>query len=98
MKNKIFVIVFSFAFFIADAQTLYFPDSTWQVKTASEMKMNKVLLDSAVKFAQANENNFDRDMRIATLKAYANEPDFKIIGPTRERGGPAGLIIKMVTS
>lgn len=94
MKNKIFVIFFSFAFFIADAQTLYFPDSTWQVKTASEMKMNKVLLDSAVKFAQANENNFDRDMRIATLKAYANEPDFKIIGPTRERGGPAGLIIK----
>ena len=94
MKNKIFVIVFSFAFFIADAQTLYFPDSTWQVKTASEMKMNKVLLDSAVKFAQANENNFDRDMRVATLKAYANEPDFKIIGPTRERGGPAGLIIK----
>jgi CubicO group peptidase (beta-lactamase class C family) len=94
MKNKIFVIFFSFAFFIADAQTLYFPDSTWQVKTASEMKMNKVLLDSAIKFAQANENNFDRDMRIATLKAYANEPDFKIIGPTRERGGPAGLIIK----
>jgi CubicO group peptidase (beta-lactamase class C family) len=94
MKNKILIIFFCFSFFVADAQTIYFPDTIWQVKTPAEMKMNKVLLDSAVKFAQANENKFDRDMRIATLKAYANEPDFKIIGPTKERGGPAGLIIK----
>jgi CubicO group peptidase (beta-lactamase class C family) len=95
MKNKIFIAFFSFSFFVADAQTIYFPDTTWQVKTPSEMKMNEVLIDSAVKFAQANENKkFDRDMRIGTLKAYANEPDFKIIGPTKERGGPAGLIIK----
>lgn len=94
MKNKTLVIFFNFLFFVAKAQTIYFPDTEWQIKTASEMKMNKVLLDSAVKFAQANENKFDKDMRIATLKAYANEPDFKIIGPTKERGGPAGLIIK----
>jgi CubicO group peptidase (beta-lactamase class C family) len=94
MKNKILIVIFSFFFFVANAQTIYFPDTTWQVKTPAEMKMNKALLDSAVKFAQANENKFDKDMRIATLKAYANEPDFKIMGPTKERGGPAGLIIK----
>lgn len=95
MKNKILIAFLSFSFFVADGQTIYFPDTTWQIKTPAEMKMNKVLLDSAVKFAQANENKkFDRDMRIGTLKAYANEPDFKIIGPTKERGGPAGLIIK----
>ncbi|KAA9037986.1 serine hydrolase [Ginsengibacter hankyongi] len=96
MKNKILIVFFSFFFSsVADAQTIYFPDTIWQVKTPAEMKMNQVLLDSAVKFAQANENKkFDRDMRIGTLKAYADEPDFKIIGPTKERGGPAGLIIK----
>ena len=95
MKSKILILFFSFFYFVADAQTLYFPDATWQVKTPSEMKMNPELVDSAVKFAQANENKkFDRDMRIGTLKAYADEPDFKIIGPTKERGGPAGLIIK----
>jgi hypothetical protein len=32
---------------------------------------------------------------IAVLKSYAREPDYKIIGPMKERGGPAGLIIKM---
>ena len=95
MKSKIFILFFSFFFFVADAQTTYFPDTIWQVKTPAEMKMNPVLLDSAVKFARANENKkFDRYMRIGTLKAYADEPDFKIIGPTKERGGPAGLIIK----
>lgn len=94
MKNKIVIAFFSFSFIVADAQIAYFPDTTWLVKTPAEMKMNKVLLDSAVKFAQANENKFDRDLRIATLKAYANEPDFEILGPTKDRGGPAGLILK----
>ncbi len=94
MNNSIFIAFFCCSFFVADAQSNYFPEAIWQVKSPEEMKMNKVWLDSAVKFAQANENKFDRDLRIATLKAYGNEPDFKIIGPTKERGGPAGLIIK----
>jgi CubicO group peptidase (beta-lactamase class C family) len=52
------------------------------------------LLDSAVKFAILNENKYDKDLRVAILKSFANEPDFKISGPTKERGGPAGMIIK----
>ena len=94
MRNKLFLALFSFGFFSSSAQTTYYPDSIWQVKTAAEMMMDKTLLDSAVRFAVANENKFDRDLRIATLKAYGNEPDFKIIGPTKDRGGTAGLIIK----
>lgn len=94
MKHTIAVAFLSLSLFIAGAQTPYYPDTVWQVKTPAAMKMNTALVDSAVSFAQHNENKYDRDTRIATLKAYANEPDFKIIGPTRERGGPAGLIIK----
>jgi len=94
MKNIIFITLFCLSFFVVGAQTIYFPDSTWQVKKPAEMNMDPDLLDSAVKFAQANETKFDKDIRIAILKAYANEPNFKIIGPTKERGGPAGLIIK----
>jgi hypothetical protein len=33
-----------------------------------------------------------RDLRIANLKSY-REPDYKIVGP-KERGGPAGVILK----
>jgi CubicO group peptidase (beta-lactamase class C family) len=76
------------------AQKPYFPDSIWQTKSASALKLNQTLLDSAVKLAITNEHKVDKDLRIAMLKSYANEPDYKIIGPTKERGGPAGIIIK----
>ncbi|MEO6346898.1 MAG: serine hydrolase [Aquaticitalea sp.] len=94
MKNKILLFLFSVCFSIADAQTNYFPDTTWQVKTPAEMKLNKTLLDSAVNFALNSENKVERDLRIANLKSYAREPDYKMVGPMKERGGPAGVILK----
>lgn len=96
MKDKIFVNFFFslLPVLFANAQAIYYPDTAWQIKTATEMKMNKLLLDSAVNFAMSHENKVERDLRIANLKAYSNEPGYKIIGPMKERGGPAGLIIK----
>lgn len=94
MKNKTLIFLFSLSFFVATAQTKYFPDATWLSKTPAEMKLNKTLLDSAVNFALNNENKVERDLRIANLKSYAREPDYKIVGPMKERGGPAGVIIK----
>lgn len=95
MKKKIilFTIHLLCCFFIS-AQQLYYPDAVWQVKRPEELKMDKSLLDSAVSIAQKNENKVDRDLRIAILKSYEREPGYKIIGPTKRRGAPAGLIIK----
>jgi CubicO group peptidase (beta-lactamase class C family) len=76
------------------SQQPYFPDSTWQTKRPSEVKLNAALIDSAVSFALHNETKTDVDLRIANLKAYANEPNYRIAGPMRERGKPAGMIIK----
>lgn len=76
------------------AQNLYYPGTEWKTKTPEELKLNKKWLDSAVRFAQKYENKAERDLRIAILKTYENEPGFKIIGPTKPRGGPAGVIIK----
>jgi CubicO group peptidase (beta-lactamase class C family) len=56
--------------------------------------MKKNLLDSAIVVALQNENSAEKDLRIALLKSYAREPGYKIIGPTKHRGSPAGLIIK----
>jgi len=33
------------------AQDIYYPDSLWQTKKPSELKMNAALIDSAVHFA-----------------------------------------------
>jgi len=93
--NRIFLAVpLIFFFQVSHSQQYYFPDSTWQTKKPSELKMNAALLDSAVSFAIRNETKTDHDLRIANLKAYANEPNYRITGPMRERGKPAGIILK----
>ena len=96
MKNKLllFFVAFNLLSALTKAQTFYFPDTAWQTKTAQQLGMNKQKLDSAVSFAMNNENKADRDLRLAVLKAYIREPGYEIVGPMKERGGPAGMVIK----
>ena len=94
MKKTLLLILFGLFFTNTQAQQPYFPDAEWQTKKPEELKMNKVLLDSAISLALKSENNVDRDLRIANMRSYSREPDYKIIGPMKERGGPAGLVIK----
>jgi CubicO group peptidase (beta-lactamase class C family) len=56
--------------------------------------MNTRLLDSAVSFAINNDSKTDYNLRIANLKAYVNEPNYRILGPMKDRGKPAGMIIR----
>ncbi|GHN01488.1 serine hydrolase [Cytophagales bacterium WSM2-2] len=72
----------------------YFPDSVWQTKKATEVKMNSQLLDSAVRFAIHSETKTDIDLRVAVLKSYINEPGYKILGPMKNRGKSAGIILR----
>ena len=93
--NKFFLgFLLTYLVQVANSQQVYYPDSAWQTKKPAELKMNAALLDSAVSFAIRNETKTDYDLRIANLKAFANEPDFRIAGPMRERGKPAGIILK----
>lgn len=80
--------------FIVSGQGLYYPDSVWQTKKPSEVNMNAQLLDSAVNFAIQNDSKTDYNLRIANLKAYINEPGYKMLGPMKDRGKPAGIIIR----
>jgi len=72
----------------------YYPTVDWERKTAQSVQMDQELLDSAVHIASQNENSVNRDLRIAILEAFSREPDFEILGKVKERGGPAGLVIK----
>lgn len=96
MKNKklLFFTLLFFSIFSLTAQDLYYPSEKWVIKSPTELKMNTQILDSAVALALNHENKMERDLRIANLKAYTLEPDYKILGPMKMRGGPAGLIIK----
>ncbi len=73
----------------------YFPDrGTWETKAPSEVGMNNSAVQDAVSFAQNNEYSGSVDLRIATYEAFKREPYHELIGPTKKRGGPAGMIIK----
>lgn len=56
--------------------------------------MNPQLLDSAVRLAQRSEGDMETDLRRSILKAYEREPGYEILGPTRDRGKAAGLVIR----
>ena len=87
-----FVLLFVVA--VSSAQSTYFPGETWETKTPSEVNMNTSAVDKAVQFALDNENSVDKDLRIANIKAFGREPNYRILGPTKKRGNPAGLIIR----
>lgn len=95
-NNRRFFLILTFftVFYESYTQQPYFPDSTWQTKKPAELKMNAAMIDSAVNFAIRNETKTDYDLRIANYKAHVREPGYRIAGPMKERGKPAGVIIK----
>jgi len=98
---KKFLIVIQLIFFVFTnavytQNTNYVPErnATWEEKNPSNYKIDLKKLSEAVEFAKSNEYSGSRDLRIATLKSFENEPFHEILGPTKKRGGPAGMIIK----
>lgn len=96
MKLHFFSIIALIAFTDLDAQDYYFPElnANWEQRAPKSFKINEVSLQEAIAFAQANEYSGSRDLRIAILKGFEKEPFHKILGPTKKRGGPAGIILK----
>lgn len=75
---------------------IYFPErnANWETRQSDDFGIDAQSLDKAVKFAIENEYSGSRDLRIAILKGFAREPFHEILGPTKKRGGPAGLVLK----
>lgn len=78
----------------AQSGSVYYPGRTgeWESRRAEDVGMNADFLQKAVDLAMANEVRIPRDLRLAISNSF--EPDNTIVGPTKERGGPAGMIIK----
>ena len=93
MKNFAFLFFLSSALTL-NAQKLYYPEKNkeWKEIDPEFFKINN--LNDVINFAISNEYSGDNDLRIAILKSFSREPYHKIIGPTKKRGGPAGVILK----
>lgn len=93
MKNT--SILFVVLFLCTQLNAQYYPSKlSWETKKAAEAGFDATRLATAVDFAEANEYSGQRDLRLAILQSFSREPDHQLQGPTKERGGPAGLIIK----
>jgi len=94
IDKKLFFSLFIFSSFLLNlsAQEIYFPASgTWQEKDPATYNLD---FTDAVEFAEANEYSESKDLRQAILKGFQHEPYHEILGPTKRRGGPAGMILK----
>ena len=74
----------------------YFPErnAKWLEKPSKDFKIDTDKLGEALEFAQNNEYSGSKDLRIAILQGFEREPFHEILGPTKKRGGPAGMILK----
>ena len=94
MKYKITTTVFVTFLLTLNlaAQKIYFPsEDKWEEKSASAYNIN---VSEAIEYAQKNEYSESRDLRQAILKGFMREPYHEILGPTKRRGGPAGMILR----
>ncbi|HJR43100.1 MAG TPA: serine hydrolase [Gemmatimonadaceae bacterium] len=78
----------------ADDAPYFPPRDAWERKRPAEVAMDSGALQAAIEFARANENRFPRDLRRALEERNVSEPYPELLGPFRERGGPAGLVIR----
>lgn len=95
-KSVLGIAVLLLCFSMQAQDVQYFPDrnADWKEKPASELSFNQSKLKEAVNFALNNEYSGSRDLRRAILKGFEREPFHEILGPTKKRGGPAGLILR----
>ena len=97
MKNTVhFILLVVFLTGVSAQEKYYFPERNgdWSQKSPTALKIDSEKLQEAVSFAEANEYSGSRDLRIAILKGFEREPFHEILGATKKRGGPAGMILK----
>ena len=99
MRNSFYPFIYSMALCFASttlsAQEPYYPEpNQWLVQGPGQLGFDSAQLSNAVEFAKQHEYSGSRDLRIAILKGFEREPFHQILGPTKKRGGPAGLIIR----
>jgi len=93
MKLLLYVLLFVITTPLLTAQ--YYPGTTeWENRSPTAVNLNADSLAAAVFFAEDHEYSGERDLRLAILKSFRREPEHGLKGPTKERGGPAGIILK----
>ncbi len=76
--------------------SIYYPPAgeAWEKRKPEELGMDSALLAEAIAFAQAHETSMPRDPGQYLRDRFAGLEHQEIVGPTKERGGVNGLVIR----
>ncbi len=80
---------------ISSAQT-YFPGKwdDWESRKPEQVGMDPQLVEQAVAYVMENQLQGSKDLAASIWGAWGQEPGFRILGPTKERGDTSGMIIR----
>ncbi len=74
----------------------YFPPAgDWATRPATELGLDQAKLDAAIQFSIENQNQNTKNLAEDVVNTFRNEaPHNNLIGPTQERTGMNGVVIK----
>ncbi len=79
----------------APAATYFPPKGAWEARAPASLGLDKAKLDEAVAFAVANQNTRTKDLAVDIPDTFRSEAPYNtVIGPTQERTGMNGLVIR----
>jgi CubicO group peptidase (beta-lactamase class C family) len=80
----------------ANSSKVYFPgkDREWERRTPEQAGMDAARLGEAIAFAKANDTKAPRDLEKTHYQSFGREPFGDGVGPFKERGDPAGVILR----
>ncbi len=77
------------------AQKTYFPPAgDWERRTPQQAKIDAAKLKEAIDFAIASEPPWSRSQEFDQTQSFGRAPFGEIVGPTKERGDPTGIILR----
>ncbi len=77
-----------------EAQDYFPPSWEWERRAPEALGLSGERLQEAIDFAVARESTAPRDLALAHLRGFGREPLGDAVGPFRDRGDPAGLVIR----
>jgi len=93
MKNTIpLLLIFLFQISVSGQQL--FPTDQWERQDPISLGIDSEKINQIIDSTAAFEYKGPKDLSQAILKGFEREPYHEILGPVKERGGPAGMIIK----
>jgi CubicO group peptidase (beta-lactamase class C family) len=94
--NFFLALVLPFAFpHCVFSQKPYYPTANiWEKHTPEQANIDRAKVKEAIDFAVASESKLPRNLELAHYQTFGREPFGEAVGPIKERGGPAGIIVR----